>query len=221
MTWKSWVLPTRQTAGVPALSTAASTSSFAAERPARLVMPKAVKVARVCRARGEEVAVGRVGAGPAALDIIEAERVERLRDLLLVGDREVARPASAGRRAAWCRRGRGARGSFQTAPEALRRSPARSPAGAPAPAAPGRPPGGRFAPPAAGSRRCRGERGSFQGLQLGGVEIGPDMRSRPLSDPCLDHPKLDRRPRRPWLSSRRRRRTSGPSSASPISPRSR
>ena len=42
-TWKSWVLPTRQTAGVPAFSTSASTSSFEAERPERLVMPKAVE----------------------------------------------------------------------------------------------------------------------------------------------------------------------------------
>ena len=32
-------------AGVPALTTPASTSSFAAERPGRLVMPKAVRVA--------------------------------------------------------------------------------------------------------------------------------------------------------------------------------
>ena len=47
VTWKSCVLPTRQTAAVPAFITAASTSSFSAERPARLVMPKAVSVARV------------------------------------------------------------------------------------------------------------------------------------------------------------------------------
>ncbi len=46
-TWKSCALPTRQTALVPAFITAASTSSFSALRPARLVMPKAVKVARV------------------------------------------------------------------------------------------------------------------------------------------------------------------------------
>ena len=49
-TWKSCVLPTRQTAGVPAFTTAASTSSFAADRPERLVMPKAVS--RACPSSG-------------------------------------------------------------------------------------------------------------------------------------------------------------------------
>ena len=44
------VLPTRQTVRVPALRTAASTSSLAAERPARLVIPKAVRRARVAGA---------------------------------------------------------------------------------------------------------------------------------------------------------------------------
>jgi hypothetical protein len=47
VTWKSWVLPTRQTAGVPAFRTAARTSSFSADRPTRRVMPKAVRVALV------------------------------------------------------------------------------------------------------------------------------------------------------------------------------
>ena len=46
VTWKSCVLPTRQTAGVPAFTTPASTSSFAADRPLRLVMPNAVSRAR-------------------------------------------------------------------------------------------------------------------------------------------------------------------------------
>ena len=45
-TWKSWVLPTRQTAGVPAPTTSASTSSFEADRPERLVIPNAVSRAR-------------------------------------------------------------------------------------------------------------------------------------------------------------------------------
>ena len=45
-TWKSCVLPTRHTTGVPAFTTAASTSSFAADRPDRLVIPKAVSRAR-------------------------------------------------------------------------------------------------------------------------------------------------------------------------------
>ncbi len=44
-TWKSCALPTRQTVCVPALTTSASTSSFAAERPERLVMPKARNLA--------------------------------------------------------------------------------------------------------------------------------------------------------------------------------
>lgn len=49
--WKSWVLPTRQTAGVFAFRTAARTSSFSAERPTRRVMPKAVRVAFVAGGR--------------------------------------------------------------------------------------------------------------------------------------------------------------------------
>ena len=88
-TWKSWLLPTRQTAGVPAFRTAASTSSFSAERPDRLVMPKAVKVARVCGRVGEELAVGRVGAGPAAFDVVDAEGVQRGGDLALLVGREL------------------------------------------------------------------------------------------------------------------------------------
>ena len=49
-------------------------------RPARLVMPKAVK-SRARRALlGEEGGVGRVGAGIAALDIVDAELVEQLGD---------------------------------------------------------------------------------------------------------------------------------------------
>ena len=41
------------------------------------------------RALGEERRVGRVGAGPAAFDIIDAEVVQRQRDLALVFDREI------------------------------------------------------------------------------------------------------------------------------------
>ena len=53
-------------------------------------MPKAVKRACVKRRRvGEEGGVGRIGAGPAAFDIVDAERVERQRDRALVLDREV------------------------------------------------------------------------------------------------------------------------------------
>ncbi len=46
---------------------------------------------RMCQRRriGEELRVGRVGAGEAALDVVEAEAVQRQRDLALVLDREV------------------------------------------------------------------------------------------------------------------------------------
>ena len=41
------------------------------------------------RRRGEELRVGRVGARPAAFDVIDAQRVERERDLALVLDGEI------------------------------------------------------------------------------------------------------------------------------------
>ena len=41
------------------------------------------------RALGEESGVGRIGAGPAAFDVIDAQRVERQRDLALVLDGEI------------------------------------------------------------------------------------------------------------------------------------
>ena len=93
-TWKSQVLPTRQTASARcASSTGARPGSLAALRPGRLVMPKAVKLGVLQRGRlGEEGGVGRVGAGPAALDIVDAERVQRLRDLALVLAREKSTP---------------------------------------------------------------------------------------------------------------------------------
>ena len=46
-TWNGCVLPTRHTAGVPAFTTAASVSSFSADRPGRLVIPKAASVGRI------------------------------------------------------------------------------------------------------------------------------------------------------------------------------
>ena len=60
---------------------------------------------------GEERIVGRVGAGPAALDIVDAERVQLAGDAQLVLDARSRRPGSARRRAGWCRRGRCARRS--------------------------------------------------------------------------------------------------------------
>ena len=53
-------------------------------------MPKAVKRARFERRTfGEEGRVGGIGAGPAAFDVIDAQAVERQRDLALVLDREI------------------------------------------------------------------------------------------------------------------------------------
>ncbi len=76
VTWKSWVLPTRQTAGVPASRTAASTSSFSADRPTRLVIPKAVIVARVC-GRGGERTRCRSGSRPASRPRCSRPRAHR------------------------------------------------------------------------------------------------------------------------------------------------
>ena len=50
--------------------------SFEVERPGRRVMPNAVKVACELALLGEQLGVGRVGAGIAALDIVDAELVE-------------------------------------------------------------------------------------------------------------------------------------------------
>ena len=52
-------------------------------------MPKAVKVARCVRFAVEEGVVGRVGAGIAALDVIEPEPVEHRRDRDLVVERKI------------------------------------------------------------------------------------------------------------------------------------
>ena len=60
-----------------------------AETPARLVMPKAVKVADLVRGLAEELGVRRVRAGVAALDVVEAELVEHVGDGRLVLDGEV------------------------------------------------------------------------------------------------------------------------------------
>ena len=59
------------------------------ERPGRRVMPKAVKVVRKLAVLREQLGVGRVGARIAALDIVDAELVEQLRDRQLVMQREV------------------------------------------------------------------------------------------------------------------------------------
>ena len=52
-------------------------------------MPNAVKVAASLRSVGEQLGVGRVRARIAALDIVDAELVEQLRDRELVVQREV------------------------------------------------------------------------------------------------------------------------------------
>ena len=68
----------------------ASPGSFEAERPGRRVMPNAVKLRVVeLRLGGEEFGVGRIGAGIAALDIVDAEFVEHAGDDLLVMQREI------------------------------------------------------------------------------------------------------------------------------------
>ena len=69
---------------------AASPGSLAALRPARLVMPKAVKVAFLNFGFvGEEIRIRGIGAGIAALHIIDAEAVKHAGDQDLVLDREV------------------------------------------------------------------------------------------------------------------------------------
>ena len=62
---------------------------MAAERPGRLVMPKAQKRARFVGFCLEEFGVERVRARIAALDIVDAEPVEHRGDVALVVEREV------------------------------------------------------------------------------------------------------------------------------------
>ena len=80
------------------------------ERPARLVMPKAVKRARgKLRLRAEEFRVRDVGAGIAALDVVDAQLVQRRWRSAACPRARSRRPSSARRRAASCRTGRGVR----------------------------------------------------------------------------------------------------------------
>ncbi len=72
-----------------ASSSAASPGSFEAERPGRRVMPKAVNLVFELAVVAEQFGVGRIGAGIAALDIVDAELVEHAGDRQLVGEREV------------------------------------------------------------------------------------------------------------------------------------
>ena len=97
----------------PAPGTApTSPGSLAALRPDRRVIPNAHSLALPeLRRIGEERVVGRIGPGPAALDIVDAERVQLARDPQLVLRPRSRRPGSARRRAGWCRRGRCARRS--------------------------------------------------------------------------------------------------------------
>ena len=83
-TWKSWVFPTMHTAGVPASSTAARTSSFSADRPARLVMPNAVSVARAIAGAASKnpLSVGLApGQPPSTWSIPSASRAAAMRIL--------------------------------------------------------------------------------------------------------------------------------------------
>ena len=79
--------------------------------PARLVMPKAQNRARFVGLRFEEFGVERIGAGIAALDIVDAELVEHARRCCACLRARSRRRSSARRRAASCRRDRGVRGS--------------------------------------------------------------------------------------------------------------
>ena len=76
-------------ASASALSRSCTPGSFSTERPARFTMPKAVNAARLRPLPFEERRVGRIGAGIAALDIVDAELVEHPRDEDLVLQREV------------------------------------------------------------------------------------------------------------------------------------
>jgi hypothetical protein len=106
VTWKSWVLPTRQTAAVPAFRTPASTSSLSADRPARLVMPKAVMVARVSGPRRKTRC--RWGSHRASRPRYSRSRGRRApRRCGSSRAWRTARPGSAARRGGWCRRGGG------------------------------------------------------------------------------------------------------------------
>ena len=70
-------------------------------------MPNARSLAlRELRRVGEERVVGRIGAGPAALDVVDAELVQLARDRAPCPRPRSRRPGSARRRARWCRRGR-------------------------------------------------------------------------------------------------------------------
>ena len=82
-------------------------------RPARLVMPKAVSRGPRLRRDIEKGAVGGVGAGPAALDVVDPQtRPAPWRSACFVSSRELHALASAARPAGWYRRGTGVRGSW-------------------------------------------------------------------------------------------------------------
>ena len=88
-------------------SSSARPGSFAALRPDRLVMPKAVKRRGLERRRvSEERRVGRIGAGPAAFDVVDAELRRARARWCACPRRRNRRPASARHRAASCRRDR-------------------------------------------------------------------------------------------------------------------
>ena len=104
-------LATKQIASASASSRAARPGSLAAERPARLVMPKAVKRAALRALRSKKSVSSGLAPGIAALDIVDAEPVEQRRRSGACRPARSRRRSSARRRAGWCRRGRGVRGS--------------------------------------------------------------------------------------------------------------
>ena len=90
-TCRSHVLPKIDTTGVPASTSARTLRSSSTGFLAKRVEPKAVS--RACcsfssRGAREELLVLGIGAGPAALDVVDAQLVQLLRDDELVIHRE-------------------------------------------------------------------------------------------------------------------------------------
>ena len=91
-TWRSHALPTSVMIGAIESSSVRSCRSSCGRMPGRRVAPNAARVALRSgwvSHRREELGVGRIGAGPSALDDADTERVEVLGDAQLVGHREV------------------------------------------------------------------------------------------------------------------------------------
>ena len=102
-TWKSWVLPTRQTAGVPAFITPASTSSFSAAAPAAFGHAESRERARVGLRRVRKTRCRSGWPRASRPRYSRCQGIERCGDRAFLASR-TARHASAARRAGWCRK---------------------------------------------------------------------------------------------------------------------